>query len=782
MVEPVGNSRIPARAQVASLLGGQELCDLTRDTFRQQGAAFLVEVDIVGVHLDVLRDGRVEVVDGDLFRRRQLLDNRVAGFDPGVCGTFFAVLADGSGGGPDQFGTGGVLADGGHQGREVLAVVVLSVVPAVHADVEVHDIEFGLGEERCDLGEQGRISDGLRGGDAGDVGLALEFFLDGCEVGASDGIADQEDAREVVVVRTGEPDVGPLDVFAVDGRVLGRYTLGDQGSCGDGGKEQDLHKCVVLFHRKPVVGPVDVEQRVLDVGTVFINTVGIQVGKLQREITGGIESGGGTLLPGNRAVAGIESDDTAVFETNFEGCRLAHVLKGAVERGGPGGRIEFRALREQLGGREGGLRVGDLEDDRVGPLAVVLQTVREHGTQVESVGFLFEGRGGIHFGPVFEYAPVLPQHGDHGIGRGLDALEHEIPPLATDPAGLLLDDGIDGVLVFRLGEPDVLFVGHHPRTHAVDAFLVDLHPECDFAQTLLLFDGEFAVRLGADVEQEVAAFCPGFDQDVDNLAAGLVNLVLRLVLPGCAHGEVGLPGSFEGQAWDVEFGGLDGTASDNGIGLEFPSEVAELFGLAVEEDDVDLAVVRHEFPNLGEIEVHEAGSVAGLHGGDAALDVDVVLPEPPEIIGREIDTGRDTLGTEGVEDAFRQVALVGRAHDAEIGGLGVPHGESGVVLGGENGIFDAGEFGEGGPVVGFEFAGVEGFRKILEESAGVGGVGTGERVGDHDAGLGIDGPVDEEAEALVAEPFEAVGLVEGAWRDVALGVEGGNSQEAGGND
>lgn len=63
--------------------------------------------------------------------------------------------------------------------------------------------------------------------------------------------------------------------------------------------------------------------------------------------------------------------------------------------------------------------------------------------------------------------------------------------------------------------------------------------------------------------------------------------------------------------------------------------------------------------------------------------------------------------------------------------------------------------------MGVEFAGVEGFGEVVVEAVGIGLVGAGEGVGDDDTGLGIDGPVDEEAEAEIAELFEASGLVEG---------------------
>ena len=58
--------------------------------------------------------------------------------------------------------------------------------------------------------------------------------------------------------------------------------------------------------------------------------------------------------------------------------------------------------------------------------------------------------------------------------------------------------------------------------------------------------------------------------------------------------------------------------------------------------------------------------------------------------------------------------------------------------------------------------GVEGLRQIVEKAAGIFRRRSHERMADDHAELAVDAPVDEEAEALIAEPFEALGLVERA--------------------
>ena len=51
------------------------------------------------------------------------------------------------------------------------------------------------------------------------------------------------------------------------------------------------------------------------------------------------------------------------------------------------------------------------------------------------------------------------------------------------------------------------------------------------------------------------------------------------------------------------------------FGLQLPGEFAQLLRLAVEEDNVDGAVVGHQLADLGEVELHQAGVVAGLTAG-----------------------------------------------------------------------------------------------------------------------------------------------------------------------
>src|SRR5262249_35028739 len=78
------------------------------------------------------------------------------------------------------------------------------------------------------------------------------------------------------------------------------------------------------------------------------------------------------------------------------------------------------------------------------------------------------------------------------------------------------------------------------------------------------------------------------------------------------------------------------------------------------------------------------------------------------------------------------------------------------------------ELRQGRPVLRVEFAWVEGFRQLVEEAIDVSFIGTHQRVRNHHSKLRIDRPVDEQAEAEIAEPFQALRLVQRSRRDVTL--------------
>src|SRR3954454_1649193 len=450
-----------------------------------------------------------------------------------------------------------------------------------------------------------------------------------------------------------------------------------------------------------------------------------------------LERGG---LPVARALVRVEAFERAVLEADLDGGCVAE----GVEAGGKGD------ARRVAGGGEGcdagrserGLDVGDLEDDGVWPAAVVLEALREEGADVQAVGFLTPGGLGDGL-RVLVHEVVLPEDGDDAAVCRASGAEDDVLPVAAAPG--LGDNGVDRILILLLRVPDVLLVGDDPWADAVDGLAVDEHPIGDFPETLLLLDGQLAVRLGADVEEQVAALGAGLVEEADQLVPGLIGLVARLILPGRAHGDARLPRSFERDAGNVLLGRRHGAAGDDCARLRLPRDLAETLGSAVEEDDVDVAVLCHELFHLGLIEGEEAG-VFGRGELGSAVDGEVVLVEPAEVVRREVEAGRDALRAERAHYGAEDVLTERGVHDAVRGRFGGPHGEARVVLGGEHDIADSREFGENGPVLGIELAGVERLREVGEESAGVVVGGAGEGGGGDRGGVGGGGAGEEKGE------------------------------------
>src|ERR1035437_8653850 len=121
----------------------------------------------------------------------------------------------------------------------------------------------------------------------------------------------------------------------------------------------------------------------------------------------------------------------------------------------------------------------------------------------------------------------------------------------------------------------------------------------------------------------------------------------------------------------------------------------------------------------------------------AAIDGDVVFVEPVEVVRRKVHAGRDALLTEGANHFAKNVYFKRCVDDAEVCGPGVPHGEAGVVLGGEDDVSNSGQSGERGPILGMEFARVEGFGQFSEKSVGVVVGRSGEGMADDRSELAI---------------------------------------------
>src|SRR5439155_2365713 len=88
------------------------------------------------------------------------------------------------------------------------------MLPAMHPVVELDYIELCAVQDQFDFFEQHRVGHKARGGEAGHEGIPSETLFHFRIVVARDGIADEQDAREIAFVRMRDPDVAPLDGFA----------------------------------------------------------------------------------------------------------------------------------------------------------------------------------------------------------------------------------------------------------------------------------------------------------------------------------------------------------------------------------------------------------------------------------------------------------------------------------------------------------------------------------------------------------------------------------------
>src|SRR4029077_3414499 len=94
-----------------------------------------------------------------------------------------------------------------------------------------------------------------------------------------------------------------------------------------------------------------------------------------------------------------------------------------------------------------------------------------------------------------------------------------------------------------------------------------------------------------------------------------------------------------------------------------------------------------------------------------------------------------------------------------------------MVLGGEDDVLDAGQRRQRSPIFGLELVRIENLRQLFKKPLRVGFVSASERMRNHDAGLAVHGPVDEQPESLVAKPLHPIRPIQRSWRDIALRLQ-----------
>jgi len=100
----------------------------------------------------------------------------------------------------DQFGQG-------------ISILRLTVLPAVHAIVEMDDIELRLIQNQLYFLEQYRVGDKAGRRKTGHEGFPGELLFHFRIVFPRNGIADEQDARMIGFIRMRNPDVAPFDGF-----------------------------------------------------------------------------------------------------------------------------------------------------------------------------------------------------------------------------------------------------------------------------------------------------------------------------------------------------------------------------------------------------------------------------------------------------------------------------------------------------------------------------------------------------------------------------------------
>ena len=221
---------------------------------------------------------------------------------------------------------------------------------------------------------------------------------------------------------------------------------------------------------------------------------------------------------------------------------------------------------------------------------------------------------------------------------------------------------------------------------------------------------------------------------------------------------------------------------------------------AVEPEDVDGAVARHQFLHLVIDEAAILLPAFGVLADGVVVEAVVRSSGRPPVVGavpvglREVAPRHHPFGTEGIEDVACHIRtrVTGKAAVGHgvVRLAGVEKAESVVMLGGEDNVLHPCFAGYACPLCGVEAGGVEVAAQapvplfiLLVGAGGVGGypvlAGNGPRLAD--AGDGIDTPVEDDAELevlpclQVADDGRVIGpLVAGALLvDVALSRDGG---------
>ena len=112
-----------------------------------------------------------------------------------------------------------------------------------------------------------------------------------------------------------------------------------------------------------------------------------------------------------------------------------------------------------------------------------------------------------------------------------------------------------------------------------DGVAIDLPPIGDGVEDFSVFGGECAVTFRADIQQEVAAACRGFGEELDEVPRRFVGFVVGVVAVGLVGRWDGLPILLFGGGHGSEFGGTVGGCVVIAVGGTCDAAVEDQIGI-----------------------------------------------------------------------------------------------------------------------------------------------------------------------------------------------------------
>ena len=253
---------------------------------------------------------------------------------------------------------------------------------------------------------------------------------------------------------------------------------------------------------------------------------------------------------------------------------------------------------------------------------------------------------------------------------------------------------------------------------AVDGLAIGRGPFAQLLQTLQSHGRQFAIGLGTYVHEQVGTLARGVDEQTDDVGSALVFVVYNLVAPHAVHGLAcfqrqtahlgGMLGKTAGHlAWQVALENLDVltlercamvvvTHKTSRLQLVYEFVLSRQFPVkgygilfvvppTVEPDRADIAILGEQFGQLG---IHEVivllpvGIVTSLAALCACTSHGIIVAHPVDVAIIEVQAY--ALLATGLGQFLQNVLAVGCGlYDVELALLGVPHGETIVMTGGE---------------------------------------------------------------------------------------------------